>query len=473
MSLYLHNLQKYILTQNVIISNIPSEFNYFEYINNYSEARFMNKEQAYKHYLNFGKNHGYTCDTNNLKNFDIESYKKRNDIICFDTNDDVLLYYIRYGQFENQIDAYDKFAEKLIDTVFINLDRRTDRLIEITNELKHAEIVNYSRFAAICPSIDEVKKCNMIDINKLWKKNMRPPYLGNQNDEHYIIGATGCKLSHYNVLKNFHELSTTCNKIKYLLVLEDDFVFDIDAKNKINNTLKSIEDYGIIFNILYLSVTLPENNYKQCVTKISDNLLKIKKGYGNATHAMIFNKNTVKNVINIIEHSNNEIDVVYKNLVDNRFMINPLIGYQRECISDIGQYRSPFITEKGMFYGKLSEQYHFDDVQITNNIFIYNQPDIFLMDKYKQCYDYLNNDKNLCSVNKLDKQHLFILFGMKYVYNIKYILVNISSFSNEVYNMAYKILEFDKIKYTHYKDHSKMVFINKFDDICKYITTIH
>ena len=69
----------------------------------------------------------------------------------------------------------------------INLDKRIDRWLEITNHLNDLNIQKYKRFSAV--------------------ENVNTPLIGSS-------------LSHYGVIKKAYELNQ-----KYVLVLEDDCIF--------------------------------------------------------------------------------------------------------------------------------------------------------------------------------------------------------------------------------------------------------
>ncbi len=291
-----------------------------------------------------------------------------------------------------------------IKTYYINLKNRADRNTEILNEINNAHITNYERYEAIVPTYNDIINCKFIDINKLWIKNGKCPDINNENDYKYITGAVGCKMSHYNILKQFYKNQES----KYLLILEDDCVLPNNAIQNINNTLDEIEKNNILFNILYLSATIHSDQYTVCCDKITNNLLKLKTSCGNTTHGLIFSLETVLNVILILESSNDEIDNVYRHLVNNRYMIYPLIGYQRESISDIGLYREEEYNIKNgkVFYGKINEKYNFDDVQIKIQQYYIYKPKQLLLQSFSETsmkiYEYLTTVLNIVEVNNID-----------------------------------------------------------------------
>ena len=327
------------------------------------------------------------------------------------------------------------YFNKNIKTYYINLYDRTDRNNEIKIELEKNKITNFERFSAIKPNKEEIGKCNFISIDKLWIKDGKPPNIDNEQDFMYIRGVCGCKLSHYNILKKFYNENTE----KYLLVLEDDCVL---LDNTIEYVLKSLgylENYNIKFNILYLSATIHYSKYHEVCEKISDDILKFKKGYGNTTHALIYSRDTICDIISIIENSNNEIDNVYRDLVNNRYMTNPLLGYQRASKSDIGLFREDksFIFEDSIvYYGNLTEKYNFiDNDNIGINYLVYNQTEKFNNKSVENFYLFLINNLNLCEVNSLDNYKsdiIYICFTPPELIdnNLNLILVNNGEYTN-------------------------------------------
>ena len=175
--------------------------------------------------------------------------------------------------------------------------------------------------------------CPFIDISKMWKK-----------DDKYLIGATGCKMSHLNIMKN--ALKDDDNNYKYILILEDDVIFDEFSIEYMNLSLEYIEKNNINFDILYLSVNLKK---KDDAEKIDDSLLKIKNGL--TTTGQIFKYSNLNKIIDIIESSNIEIDNTYQNNLENKYCVYPMCVYQKNFYSDI--------NSKNMDYGPFHRKYYF------------------------------------------------------------------------------------------------------------------
>ena len=207
-----------------------------------------------------------------------------------------------------------------IDTHIINLDTRKDRYEEIYKELQKIGLYNYSRFPAIYPELEDVKKSNLINPNKLWKK---------KNIE-YLRSASGCKMSHLQILKDALLDSSLNNICEYIMIIEDDVVFLENTEIYLSLALNDLID--IDWDILYLGTNLKKSDD---AIKISDNLLKIKKGL--TTTAQLFKRSSLKMIINIIESSDAEIDNTYNDLLEDKYCVYPMCVYQRASYSDINK----------------------------------------------------------------------------------------------------------------------------------------
>ena len=218
----------------------------------------------------------------------------------------------------------DDLLNKYTKTYFINLDSRKDRYNESINEFKNINLTNYERFSAIKPTLQEIKKYSFLDTSKFWKRK--------RNDQKYIISASGCKLSHYFVLKK--ALKEVKNE-KYILILEDDISFKNDFVKNYFNSINYIEKNNIEFNILYGHSHL-FNLEKKDVTLLHDNLIKLNDTCkSNSTGCYIIPTNKLKFIINFIENSEQEIDNTYRSLRQDKFYIYPMSAVQRDSYSDI------------------------------------------------------------------------------------------------------------------------------------------
>ena len=208
----------------------------------------------------------------------------------------------------------------------INLDDKKDRWKDMVNQFKQNNITNYERFSAIRPTLVQIEKHPLIDINKFW--NVKD--ISNECDLKYCIGAAGCKLSHYNLLKYLNQKKDIQDNENFI-ILEDDCNLRNNSFLSLTTAYTNTRELNINFNILYLGCNLLDPNDFDVV---SEHLLKCKKYKGWATHAMLIKKKNIPNIITHIENSLTEIDNVYITL-NNRYIIYPMVAYQRPVVSDI------------------------------------------------------------------------------------------------------------------------------------------
>jgi GR25 family glycosyltransferase involved in LPS biosynthesis len=180
-----------------------------------------------------------------------------------------------------------------VKCVIINLKERSDKREYIKKHLKGRNI-EYSFF----------------DTNK-----------------HPIDTKRGCLESHLTIIKNTlkeNEQTDEKNKIKYLMILEDDCKFI----NNPSNMLKPPSDWDMIYlgGTVYRVMNKDYSGYArvQCWT----------------THAYIINltNNELINKILEVENYNGEIDRFYLEKVHpnfNAYMCDPMIAIQKEGFSDI------------------------------------------------------------------------------------------------------------------------------------------
>ena len=425
----------------------------------------------------------FCIKTKNELNFDgnYESFRKDNKIninvnkkISIYGNNNELIYFKNFKinriknleKIDNTIKTnidYNNFND-YFDIFYINLDERVDRNVMIIDEFKKSNITNYNRFSAFKPNKNTIINSKILNVQSLWPINDKYPDINNYNDFKYIQGCLGCKMSHYTILKNFY---TKSNK-KYLIIFEDDCILENNLKEKIINTINYIEIQNILFNILYMSLNIHGKNPENNLVNIDDNLLKIKNGYGNTSHALIFDRNTIKNVLKSIKYSDNEIDNVYKNISD-RYVFNPMVTYQREDLSDIGQFREIYNkTSKGVFYGDFSKKYNLLKLNNVNNKYIIYVKNNITNINNINLYNYLKNNYDILEVNKLsdNQNNIYLIFNYDEIinFNFKYILIN-DNFDLEcnIINSIYSIVNSIELinKYiSNYKIYSKLLLNN-------------
>jgi len=162
---------------------------------------------------------------------------------------------------------------------------------------------------------------------KIWRKKNRD----------YFKGALGCKMSHLEVLKKALQ---TDNNAKYILILEDDAIFENYNECNILNALNYLSN--IEWDIFYLSVNLLN---KDDAYKVSENVLRINKGF--TTVAQLFQVNKIQKIIDLIENTEEEIDNTY-NLLENKYCLYPMCVYQDTSYSNINN----IITDYGKYHIK-------------------------------------------------------------------------------------------------------------------------
>jgi len=197
----------------------------------------------------------------------------------------------------------------------INLKHRTDRWHNCVQQLNKYNITNYERFDAI--------RYDFKDINPIHYKNNNMKLSNN-----YIIGTMGCKISHYNIIKNAKK-----NNYNNILILEDDFLFCNNFIEKYNEIISNIEKEKIDINMLYLGFSIVRDNP---YTSTSLNYLK-KLSSAHTTHAYIINNNFYDIILKEILNCQCEIDVCYTMCQKkyNIYGIYPSLISQKTSYSDI------------------------------------------------------------------------------------------------------------------------------------------
>ena len=203
--------------------------------------------------------------------------------------------------------------DKLFDKIFIiNLDHRKDRWEHCIQKMENNNITNYERFSAIKPDINDYPK-------EYYNRFVCP-----KRDPRYKIGALGCKLSHYNIIKLSKE-----RNYKNILILEDDFVFQDNINQKVETVFKELD---FVWHMLYLG-----GNHEIKPEKIENKnyLFKSIKTY--TTHAYAMNNKLFDLCLKMLNESGTEIDVFYSKLQKKFkiYSVYPSLILQKESYSDI------------------------------------------------------------------------------------------------------------------------------------------
>ena len=202
-----------------------------------------------------------------------------------------------------------------IDQVYvINLKHRKDRWRNCVDQFKAYNIQNYQRFNAV--------KVPIHQITTEEKRNYHT------QDEDYISGQHGCRISHLHVLQHAKR-----QNYKNILILEDDFVFTSNFMEKLVGVLTSIENASVEVNMLYLGFSIfTTHAYEH--TNISK-LKKLRNGY--TSHAYIVNQTYFDILIHAIETNLYQIDRIYVKLQKqiDIYGVYPCIVSQHVSFSDI------------------------------------------------------------------------------------------------------------------------------------------
>tara|TARA_Y100000590_G_scaffold397652_1_gene479345 strand:+ start:337 stop:981 length:645 start_codon:yes stop_codon:yes gene_type:complete len=211
-----------------------------------------------------------------------------------------------------------------LHTFIINLDKRTDRWEKIQEELKSQGIENFERFSAIS-----------IDIN--YADENFPEFIPGKWSR---VGALGCLLSHYYVIKKAKE-----QKLDKILILEDDTVF-INSISLVNDALEDLKN--INWHLLYLS-----GHHRDPCEKFGEHTVKVKTTL--CAQAYIVHSRSYDFILKNVLTFPREIDVFYTFLQKEFpcFCINPHLTIQAKGYSDIQNKMVDYTQEREQWNIKL------------------------------------------------------------------------------------------------------------------------
>jgi GR25 family glycosyltransferase involved in LPS biosynthesis len=233
-----------------------------------------------------------------------------------------------------------------IDFYFINLDKRTDRLSHITNELLKINL-NATKFKAI----ESVDGYNM--------------NFGSQFSE----GQKKCYLSHYSLIKNYN-----LNSDKILGIFEDDVIFCEDFLDR----FKYIEDFfDLDWDIFYLSSFYHLNNDKKRWHTDGDfektGIKYIHRVYGSfCCHSYLINPKSIPKIIKLLD---DVVDQSYA--IDHALiLIQPKLNCYAFTPGMTTQLTNPSDTDGG-----IRDQTHFKEIlgehYYTNKLSEFNYDEYF------------------------------------------------------------------------------------------------
>jgi GR25 family glycosyltransferase involved in LPS biosynthesis len=175
-----------------------------------------------------------------------------------------------------------------IKTLIINLKSRTDRKEQVINEVK---------------KLNFIKDYEIVD--------------GIENKNPKI----GCTLSHQLCIKMAKDW-----KLPYILILEDDAIFENDINEVFLKSWDSLQQYD--WKVFYLGAHLRHPSLK-----INDNLIEVK--YPLTTHAYIIHESFYDT---ILQGSINVIidrQLAALSYENKMYMCSPMVAFQRQSYSNL------------------------------------------------------------------------------------------------------------------------------------------
>ena len=233
-----------------------------------------------------------------------------------------------------------------VNIIYINLEKRSDRLLNITGQLQKLDILYKS---ILIKGID----------GQSFTKAEESLYLSDWYSHPFskikarILGRIGCTLSHFKALEYaiLHEFDN-------VLILEDDCQFVNDA---INTEINPPTDCDIFYLGGYFWIKIPEETYQ------TGNWVNIKNKHFKiaCTFAYgIIGKDKILKIYEILKKSRKEtIDLMYiRNLqkLGNSYIINPVIAlHNTNFTSDVtnlgGTIKSIQKKKSSYFYEPILE----------------------------------------------------------------------------------------------------------------------
>ena len=209
--------------------------------------------------------------------------------------------------------------------VYINLEERKEKNQHMHNMLESLN-VDFDRFEAIKPTINEVKKMDKLTdkIRNFFENSIQIPR---------GIGVVGCYLSHINVLLNYKDVDS-----KYLCILEDDVEFDLQSLHNVDNIITHLNNKKKDWDILraiwdripsefegldkintdkHILYKFNSPNYLSIYSKEDDNNI-----ISGGCHFYIINKKNIEKIINYIDCEEvYNIDSVYSTNMLNVYAV--------------------------------------------------------------------------------------------------------------------------------------------------------
>jgi GR25 family glycosyltransferase involved in LPS biosynthesis len=215
-----------------------------------------------------------------------------------------------------------KINEYFDKVYLINLDHRTDRLKMMDDQLKTLGI-EYTRVSGKTIPLAKIKK----DYYKHFEKD----------DENYIQGQHGCKLSHLQII-----LDARKAHYQRILILEDDAAINPEIDTIFGNALDQLQSKDCSWDMLYFGGNYEHGGFyidgrRWFQEFIGPNVLKLKGAMKTTAYGLVFN--TFDYILANALQSGEEIDVFYYKMIQKQnfgyYAINPPVVIEIDSASDI------------------------------------------------------------------------------------------------------------------------------------------
>jgi len=431
-----------------------NNFNYYEYIYNYKDLRFFNYNQAYRHYLNYGKNEGRIFNTNNLHDFDPVIYKNQYDDLISMTEEEATIHYIRFGKYEGR--NYKSENIKMIGINILIIACHIKNLIFIDHLNNIKEYFNKIYLIYSVPN-ENIK----IDTLDFFKKNPNIELKKVENIGYdfkkYLIGINIVLNDSFNklwlindsfIIYNWKKNIFTDNNIK--LINESDYIGLIQSNY---NNIKHFQSYFLILNkeIVNIYKYYLENNIYLLNNNVNEDIKNeiIDKFEVKLSNSIITNNKYKSNSL-IQSKTQNE---VYKLYVD--YGIFKDID---ESILNISSY-SPKIYDNNFNQSMFISQFY----GIYKIRYLSISPYIIFLQKYKK--------ENFELILNL-YFHTYEPF-VRYFNYFYYKKINLNTYTNDYLNLN-EIFNTNNLFMENIIDMSKYDFYvkNDGDNIIKYLSNI-
>ena len=211
--------------------------------------------------------------------------------------------------------------EKGLKIYFINLKKNRDRW-----ENNKSKLPNFHLFDALDGSkldIDKLRKKGILKVKKEWLEKLGK-------------GGIGCAMSHISVMHKIKKQNE-----QYGLIFEDDVII---PDNFIEQIKKLEKYFPPTWDIIYLGGCNIRGK------KYNDYFLipEIKDGYNYCCHAILFNKKTINNVINVLNPIEEPIDIQLRTNFNKikAYFLHPSIFFQNKKLFSDRRFLDNFPQEK-------------------------------------------------------------------------------------------------------------------------------